>query len=291
MASYDDIFEPVEHPNEVVLLVGGEGSGKTHLACTAPGPIYAIGTESGHEMVTMAKEFPDKDIRHLSVHPEGKVGEAPDIWFGAWWGAEERLSRAVTLLENAPKGTVVIDSASDLLGIAAAAFNVQRQRADKPIPPMMYGSIYSVLQGWIGGIREHHNLIMTAKLKDEYKDDTRTGDKTIDLWRTGTYFADHVAWVERAPIGDPRVARVTKGVNDGRVLYDPTWGTIVNRQPPEEDARPLLYTLKRLSRGYDYFEAQGEPVVRTVPETREGAQKRLAELRNAAQGGEGDDDE
>ena len=285
---YDDIFEPVDKPNEVAIAVGKEGSGKTHFAATAPGPLHVIGTESGHEAVTLAKSFPEKEIGHLSLQPEHD-GEAKDIWFAPWFGVDKTLNQATEVLMSAEPGTVIFDSASDLLGIAAASFNYQMQRADDPIPPMMYGQLYPILEGWVGRIRERHNVVLCCRVKDKYVDDQKTGEKVIDLWKTGPYLAESIAWIRRPPLGDRRFAQVTKGVNDGKLLFDPTFKTVTERQPVEEDARPMRRALYNLKQAYTYLEKNGKPQKRTVPDSLSEVRARIEELREAAQGGSDDE--
>lgn len=283
MAEYDSMFHEVDRPNEVVVAVGKEGSGKTHFAATAPGPLHVIGTESGHEAVTLAKNFPDKQIGHLALEPE-QDGEVADIWFGSWFGVADKLQQAIDVLDDAPEGTVIIDSASDLLGIAAAHFNYELQRADDPIPPMMYGQLYPLLDGWIGRLRQNHNVVMCARVKDKYVSDEKTGDKITDLWKTGSYLAESVVWIRRAPLGDRRFGAVTKGVNDGRMLYDPTFETVTDSQPPEHDARPMRHALSTLKKAYQYAEKNGIPAKRKVPTTLDGVTGRIEELRARAEG-------
>lgn len=285
---YQDVFDTVDHPNEVVIAVGPEGSGKTHFAATSPGPLHVIGTESGHEAVTLAKDFPDKDIGHLPLQPS-QDGEVRDIWFGGWYEVADQINEACDVLDDAPSGTVVIDSASDLLGIAAAHFNYQLKRGDDPIPPMLYGQLYPVLDGWIGRLRQNHNVVLCCRTKAEYGEgDEKTGKRVIDLWKTGRYLAEHIVWIKRAPIGKPRLGAVTKGVNDGRLLYDPTFETVTEQQSVEKDARDMREVLASLERAYDYCAENGIDAERKVPETKSGVVERLQEI-DAMRGG-GDDE-
>lgn len=288
MSSYNEMFTEVDKPNEVVVAVGPEGSGKTHFAATAPGPLHVIGTESGHEVVTLAKNFPDKQMGHLALEPS-QEGDVKDIWFGTWDKVADKLQKAIDVLDEAPSGTVIIDSASDLLGIAAATFNRQLQRADDPIPPMMYGQLYPILDGWIGRLRQNHNVVMCARVKDKYVKDEKTGDKVMDLWKTGSYLAESVVWINRAPLGEPRMGSVTKGVNDGRVLYNPTFETVTDPQPTEHDARPMRKALRTLEKAYEYSEEHGINAKRKVPSTLDGVNVRIEELRARAGGGSGDE--
>jgi len=283
--SYDDIFTPVEHPNEVVIAVGGEGSGKTYFAATAPGPLHVIGTEAGHEVVTLVRDFPEKDIRHLALEPKRRK-EAENIWFGPWEDVDETLNQAVDVLVSAEKGTVIIDSASDLLAIAAASFNYTFQRGDDPIPPMMYGQLYPLLEGWIAEIRRRHNIVLCCRVKNEYANDEKTGNKVVDLWKTGPYLAESVVWLNRAPLGEKRMGAVTKGINDGRLLYDPTWETVTQQQPVEHDARPMRQALKRLRAAYKYLESEGIEAKRKVPDTLQGVSDRIEGLRSRLGGGD-----
>lgn len=285
---YNALFEPVEHPNEVVIAIGPEGSGKTHFAATAPGPLHVIGTEAGHEVATLVKSFPEKDIRHLALEPKAD-GDAEDIWFAPWFGVDKKMNQAVSVLADAERGTVVIDSASDLLGIAAASFNYQMKRGDDPIPPMMYGQLYPILDGWIGEIRKQHNVVMCSRIKDEYIDDSKTGEKVIDLWKTGPYLAESIIWISRPALGQKRVGAVTKGVNHGRLIYDPKFSTVTEPQPVEKDARPMRQALKRLKAAYKHYENKGLEAKRHVPDTLEGVKARIQELGNRLNGG-GDDE-
>jgi len=290
MREYQEIFDPVEKPHEVVIAVGPEGSGKTHFAATSPGPLHVIGTESGHEAVTLAKDFPDKEIGHLPLQPS-QDGEVKDIWFGGWFGVADQINEAIDVLDDAPTGTVIIDSASDLLGIAAAHFNYELQRADDPIPPMMYGQLYPILDGWIGRLRQNHHVVLCCRTKDEYgSDDERTGKKVIDLWKTGRYLAEHIVWINRAPLGEKRLGAVTKGINDGRLLYDPSFETVTEKQPVDHDARPMRKALKSLENAYEYCESQNVNVKREVPDTLESVDERINDLRGRLDAG-GDDDE
>jgi hypothetical protein len=297
--AYDDVFSVAEKPNEVVIAVGPEGSGKTHFAATAPEPLHVIGTESGHEVVTLLKSFPDADIRHFALRPSAD-GEVQDIWFGNWFGADEKLTQAVEVLSHHAEttgegGTVIIDSASDLLGIAAAGFNMQLQRGDNPIPPMMYGQLYPLLQGWITRLREHYNVVLCCRTKAEYENDEKTGNEVIDLWKTGPYLAEHIIWIQRAPIGAPRIGAVTKGDNDGRLIYNPTWSDVVSPMSPEEDARPMRYALNRLQKAYAYFESLGNHLPRVVPSTYDEVMARVNELAELAappeEEGEGEEED
>ena len=274
-----ELFTPVSHPNEILLAVGPEGTGKTYLAATAPGPIYVIGTEAGHEVVTLAKHFPDKEIHHLAIEPENEEDSAPEIWFGSWWEKDRVLMNGIKELESAPHGTVVIDSASDLLGIAAASYNVQFQRGDDPIPPLYYGQIYSLLQGWVGRLRKSHNVVLTARTKKKYVDDKKTDEDKIDLWKTGPYMADSVVWMSKSPIGRASVARVTKGVNRGLVKYSATWDDIVDPAPVERDDRPMIHALRRLDRCYSWARSKGKPVKRIVPNTLSEVNERIAAVK------------
>ena len=285
---YEDLFQPVQKPNEVIAAVGPEGSGKTYFAATAPGPLHVIGTEAGHEAVTLAKDFPDKQIGHLPLEPEAD-GKVEDIWFGPWFGVDETLNKAIDVLDNVPSGTVIIDSASDLLGIAAASFNKQLQRGDNPIPPMLYGQLYPVLEGWIARLRQNHNVILCSRVKDEYKDDSKTGKKIVDLWKTGPYLAESIVWIERPPLGKTRFGNVTKGVNDGRVLYNPTFEAVTEKQPVEHDARPMRKALSTLRKAYEYAEKKGIPVTREVPSKLKDVQARIESIRERVQDAEASD--
>lgn len=270
------VFTPVKQPNECVLVVGGEGSGKTFFAGTAPDPIYVIGTEGGHEQVTLAKVYPKKKILHAALQTSREV---PEVWFGAWFGVAEQLLSAIDALKKAEPGTVVIDSASDLLGVAAAHLNFQLQRADKPIPPLLYGQLYPILQNWLAEIREHHNVVLTCRLKDKYENEQKTGEQGIDLWKTGPYMAETILWIERDVFSGHRFAHVTKGINEGRLLLSPTWEEVVN--PGARDRTNYRRALRRLAKAYDYAEAQGLYLERTIPETADAVTARVEEIRRA----------
>lgn len=78
--------DPVVHRRQIMMVQGPEKTGKTHFACTAPGPIMLINTDQGDEGVVTPDKFPGKEIFIVDIAPgtefvaTGSEGDADKAW-------------------------------------------------------------------------------------------------------------------------------------------------------------------------------------------------------------------
>lgn len=193
-AEPNDVFKKTEEVNPVVLVYSVEGGGKTHFAIsTTPAPHYMVETEGGHNLITAKTLDPD----HLATKIMDREGRKPsEKWFSTSFGLWQQLESAAQVLNDMPKGTVVVDSGSDMLPMTVAELSIEWERGDKAFPPMLYGQVYGVLASLVHQLRDKHNVVITARVKDEYQNDERTGRLKLDLWRSGVYLADHVVRID-----------------------------------------------------------------------------------------------
>lgn len=275
-------FTPVKKPMPCVIITGGEGSRKTTLAMTAPGPIYVIGTEEGHEQDTIFRVKGDKQVFITDLKYE-RAEKYPSVWFGAYKGLWEQVMGAVNELLNAPSGSVVFDSATDLFGMAAAHFNYTFERGDKPVPSLAYGQVYPLLRDVINLLRGKHNIILTARLKDVYRNNEQTGEKTLGLWKDAEYLAEHIWYMHVDEGTQVAFAQGTKGSATGAVVADPTWDKLISADPLfGKDDREFYEILRQLPQAYQYLDQNRIPYKRAQIKTAEDARAHMAQLSQLA---------
>jgi hypothetical protein len=88
---------------------GAPGTGKTHFGLTMPEPIYVISTEFG--VTQLLHQFPSKDIHIAEVYV---LEETEEAYVANPIKSLENLEKALAAVRNVEKGSVVIDSGSDL---------------------------------------------------------------------------------------------------------------------------------------------------------------------------------
>jgi hypothetical protein len=166
--------EPESAPKLVVVIAGREGTGKTHLACTMSElePVYLIDTEYRAQMVT--RKF--KNVRFAVV--------------------KDFLEMAVAvkhILKHQPPGTIVIDSGSDLQTFAEIAY-LDRTKMEKVYPVFNWSEVWGMCNAIIDDVKfsQRFNLVITARVKEEYVADKATGQVVPRLYSTLPYKADVV---------------------------------------------------------------------------------------------------
>lgn len=166
--------EPREHPKFVGIIAGPEGVGKTHMACTASelGPVYLIDTEQRADFVV--KKF------------KGKVKMKVARTYS------EIVVAVKAIIAKCEPGTVVIDSGSDLQIFAEIAY-LDRTKQEKIYPIFNWSEVWAMCNALVNDIKfAGHNLIVTARIKEEYVAEKSTGrwvPRIYDRLKYGSDFA------------------------------------------------------------------------------------------------------
>lgn len=165
---------PEEEPKLLVLLAGREGTGKTHLACTMNelGPVYLIDTEYRAQIVT--RKFQNVRLALAKNYLEIVVA-------------------VKHILKYQPPGTIIIDSGSDLQTFAEIEY-LERTEKEKVGMPWNWAEVWRLCNALIDEIRssQRFNLVVTARVKDEYVNEKPTGQLIPRIYSTLPYKADIV---------------------------------------------------------------------------------------------------
>lgn len=166
--------EPDQTPKLVVVIAGREGSGKTHLACTMSEtePIYLLDTEYRGQIVT--RKF--KRVKLAVVK-----------------NFIEMVVAVKHILKHQPPGTVVMDSGSDLQTFAEIEY-LDRTKLEKVYPIFNWSEVWGMCNALIDDIKlsQKFNLVITARVKEEYAGDKPTGQIVPRIYSTLPYKADVV---------------------------------------------------------------------------------------------------
>jgi len=110
----EEFFTPLQRIEHVgglkVGIYGAPETGKTYFALTFPEPIYVIDTEFGAKKVARV-HFPEKEIYIAEVVHIDPITDEPDPIKSL-----EKVEKAIAAIasQNISKGTIVIDSATDI---------------------------------------------------------------------------------------------------------------------------------------------------------------------------------
>src|ERR1041385_2814339 len=166
--------QPEDAPKLLLLIAGREGSGKTHLACTMNelGPVYLIDTEYRAQIVT--RKF--KNVKFALVK-----------------NFTEMVVAVKHILKHQSPGTIVIDSGSDLQTFAEIEY-LDRTKMEKVYPIFNWSDVWSMCNAVIDEIKlsQKFNLVVTARVKEEYLNDRATGHIVPRIYSTLPYKADVV---------------------------------------------------------------------------------------------------
>lgn len=163
------------------MCYGPTKSGKTHWALhTFPGPVYVVETE-----------------RRYYVPMEAAIGAGKDVRI-AECSSFEDIDRAVHDVLDDSKGvtgcpgTVVFDSASDLLAWAEERF-LRVTRQDKIYPKVVWARVYSMIDRLIEMLRlRGFYVVFLCREKEEYRDDKLTGRLTHEGYKRLPFKSDVV---------------------------------------------------------------------------------------------------
>jgi hypothetical protein len=171
-AVQDFVFETEEPLGYVGLIIGEQGLGKTHLACTSAtesSPTYLMDTELRAQIV--ASKFPHVKRRKTHTFMEAVI-----------------FMRAVKA--RFPKGTFVWDSGSDIQQFAEMQY-LDETKAEKVYPIFNWAEVWSKCDKLIDEAKsDGWNLIATARMKDEYVNEKSTGKKKPRIYEGLKYKCD-----------------------------------------------------------------------------------------------------
>lgn len=190
--------------NTVVLIAGPEGSGKTHLACTASerGPLYIVDTE--YRAYIVASKF-------KKAGREIKVGVVRN------W--KELVVLVAHVLKFQPKGTIIIDSGSDFQQFAEIEY-LNRTKMEKIYPEYNWTEVWSMCNAVIDDIKfSGFDVIITARVKEEYVNDKPTGKHVPRIYDPLKYKADFIVQFTYAKPHKPEI--VKNGYFRGTVPIEP----------------------------------------------------------------------
>ncbi len=169
--------DPSQASKSVILIAGKEGVGKTHLACTMSEvtPVYVIDTEYRAQMVT--RKF--QNVRFATVRNFGELVVA-----------------VKHITSSQPDGTIILDSGSDLQTFAEIEY-LERTEKEKVGLPWNWSEVWRLCNAVIDEIKfsKRFNLIITARMKEEYAGDRPTGKLIPRIYSTLPYKADVVLQV------------------------------------------------------------------------------------------------
>lgn len=177
MIQWDEIPRNLAEEPFMVLVEGEQGSGKTHLAMTFPEPIFLLDTENRADKVA-AKFAGYKEVYRKRCQTFNDI----------------RQTLLQLVFPHFERGTVVIDSGSDLQRYAESEFLVEAKR-DKIYPTVLWAQVFAKIDGLLSTLRDHgFYTVITARLRDEFAgkgdDAERTGNRILDGYRRLPYLAD-----------------------------------------------------------------------------------------------------
>jgi len=188
MAKRDSFtFGSPDVPSKFVALIAGkEGSGKTHLACTMSEtePVYLIDTEYRAQVV--ARKF--KNVKFAVVK-----------------SFTELVIAVKHILKHQPPGTIILDSGTDLQTFAEIEY-LERSEKEKVGMPWNWAEVWRLCNAVIDDIKssQRFNLVVTARVKEEYANEKATGRIIPRIYGTLPYKADVVIQYssdkERVPV-------------------------------------------------------------------------------------------
>lgn len=169
---FDDISKS---PNKVIVVAGPEGTGKTHLACTMSEvmPVYLIDTE--YRASAVIRKFDPEKVRH-------KVCSTYD----------EVVVAVKAILTRAKPGAIVLDSGSDLQTFAEIAY-LKRTKMEKIYPIYNWSEVWAMCNALVDDIKfSPFTLVVTARVKEEYRGDKATGLIVPRIYSALPYKADMI---------------------------------------------------------------------------------------------------
>lgn len=205
---WEDIPD-LEVPPMAVEFVGEQGTGKTHCGLSFPEP--ALCDTEGKGWVVL-KKFGNK--RWFRARTFGDV-----------------LDFVNTVLNDDKIKTAVFDSSRDIVDMAERFVlkELGRDTLYSTKGAVMYSHVYGKMDWIIQTLRmAGKNVIFTSRLKDEYVNDTRTGNQITDGYKKARYqvdlvirFTTRIRWNDETHVVIQPVGHVLKDGFIRRGTYTP----------------------------------------------------------------------
>lgn len=161
-------------PKMVVEICGAEGSGKTHAACTFPKP--ALLDTEGKAWVIMKK------------FGHAKWAKANNF--------EDVISFVKTVVNDPEIETAIFDSSRDVVDMAERYALEQLGKEtlfSQTGGQVLYTHVYQKMDWLITTLRRAgKNVVFTSRMKEEYKNNSRTGRMIRDGYKKSPYQVDVV---------------------------------------------------------------------------------------------------
>jgi hypothetical protein len=175
--SWDDVDAEYENLKISAELISLQGLGKTYMAATFPMPAFA---DTEHKDQVVLKNFEKKKWK--------KVASLADV-----------RAFADACIADPEVKTVVIDSGTDMQDWAEQEFLLEEGKGNTRIFPIpVYKNVFKKIDGLTHSIIDADmNLVLTARVKDEYLNDKRTGRKLRDSYKKYPYQVQLMIQLER----------------------------------------------------------------------------------------------
>lgn len=225
---FTDAF--VETPRRLIASISGPNkSGKTHVALTAPGPIFFFDIDLGTEGVIGKFQNLGKQILRYEVRIPKNLQQG--IYQKVWTDLKDRL----LVVWKMGIGTVVIDSGSEAYEIARLAhFGKLTQ-----VMPHHYTQVNSE---WMDFMRNAYsspmNTILIHKWKEKYVNDKKTGEYEISGFSGNQYLMQINITAFREQFEDGKTAF---GIQIDDCRQNPAvTGRVLRGQPVTDDGKMVI---------------------------------------------------
>ncbi len=178
--SFAERFSAPPPSNLTIVIAGPQGHGKTHILCTIAGssygPLYLADSE--HRAQTVVAKFNGAN-GESSIFRATVTSYAEVVAFVKWTKANVE-----------PPAVIGLDSGSDIDKFAEEQYLIHEDRdvVGKPINhPKMNRYVYALMDELkFSGF----TVVMTAKMKDEYRGESKTGNLIPRIFKDIPYRAD-----------------------------------------------------------------------------------------------------
>lgn len=242
--------EQIQQTGAKVFIWGSYGIGKSYFALSFPEPIYVISTEFG--VSQLLHHFPDKDIRIMECTetytdaPIKKISGKEDTSLGATDPevSLRNIEKATLLLKDVTKGTIVLDSGSDMWEFFSAwiDYNADKYTKSGQMMRTEWGKVNSKYKNILMRlISRPTNFVLTGRSQNVYSSDGKeTQQEKFSGQKNTPFIPDLVLHLQRNKrpnidssgkvIGniDERIATVEKNRfgEAGQVILDPTYNSL-----------------------------------------------------------------